>query len=354
MPGMKITLNAAMRARDVSRPRPEQEAAAEQAANDLPSARPRPPRPEPSRSAPSPAAPVRTRPPAASPSSPPPGPAQPAVSRAAAPGPRPATAEQAKRTAEQSTNAAEQSRSTAEQRKARRSSQLARWSRRRRLGSRRRSGRTGTRGGARAEGGASGTGPGSAPAASCTWPGTASCWPGRVGVRRSARTRRSSAAAGRAAAPRRTPFPRTPARSRRRPRTGYMRAPRLSTLASLCSRASRAVSSRPGDRGPDPADLVGRDLLPVARPADHDAQAVGVRGDRAGRAHHVDGVVVLRLVAGRTAVDSLVAGFAQPLDQGRSSARIRRGQIPGRRARRSVCQKAVHQYTAARRRIRSP
>ena len=48
MPGMKITLNAAMRARDVSRPRPEQEAAAEQAANDQPSARPRPPRPEPS------------------------------------------------------------------------------------------------------------------------------------------------------------------------------------------------------------------------------------------------------------------------------------------------------------------
>ena len=36
MPGMKITLDAAMRARDVSRPRPEQEAAAEQSANDLP------------------------------------------------------------------------------------------------------------------------------------------------------------------------------------------------------------------------------------------------------------------------------------------------------------------------------
>ena len=39
MPGMKITLNAAMRARDVSRPRPEQEAAAEQSANE-PAVRP--------------------------------------------------------------------------------------------------------------------------------------------------------------------------------------------------------------------------------------------------------------------------------------------------------------------------
>ena len=42
MPGMKITLNAAMRARDVSRPRPEHEAAAEQSADAAAPARPRP------------------------------------------------------------------------------------------------------------------------------------------------------------------------------------------------------------------------------------------------------------------------------------------------------------------------
>jgi hypothetical protein len=51
MPGMKITLDSAMRARDVSRPRPEHEAAAE-LINEGTSARPRPPHAEGSRSAP--------------------------------------------------------------------------------------------------------------------------------------------------------------------------------------------------------------------------------------------------------------------------------------------------------------
>jgi hypothetical protein len=74
MPGMKITLSAAMRARDVSRPRPEHEAAAELSNAGSTSARSGSPHPEPS-----PAAPPRA--PEAS------LPARPAAPRAAAPSP---------------------------------------------------------------------------------------------------------------------------------------------------------------------------------------------------------------------------------------------------------------------------
>jgi hypothetical protein len=73
MPGMKITLNAAMRARDVSRPRPENEAAAE-LSNASGASRSGPPRPEPSRAAP-PRAPEASLP------------TRPAAPRAAAPSP---------------------------------------------------------------------------------------------------------------------------------------------------------------------------------------------------------------------------------------------------------------------------
>ena len=73
MPGMKITLNAAMRARDVSRPRPEHEEAAE-LSNAAVTSRSGPPRPEPSRAAP-PRAPEASLP------------ARPAAPRAAAPSP---------------------------------------------------------------------------------------------------------------------------------------------------------------------------------------------------------------------------------------------------------------------------
>jgi hypothetical protein len=52
MPGMKITLDSAMRARDISRPRPENEAAAELLNDGATAARPRPPHPGVSRSAP--------------------------------------------------------------------------------------------------------------------------------------------------------------------------------------------------------------------------------------------------------------------------------------------------------------
>jgi hypothetical protein len=73
MPGMKITLNAAMRARDVSRPRPENEAAAE-LSNASGASRSGLPRPEPSRAAP-PRAPEASLP------------TRPAAPRAAAPSP---------------------------------------------------------------------------------------------------------------------------------------------------------------------------------------------------------------------------------------------------------------------------
>src|SRR5882762_8722723 len=75
MPGMKITVDSAMRARDVSRPRPEHEAAAQQSPGGGPSVRPRPPRPGPSGSGPSPS---RTTPPEATPPAPPAAPPAPA------------------------------------------------------------------------------------------------------------------------------------------------------------------------------------------------------------------------------------------------------------------------------------
>jgi translation initiation factor IF-2 len=114
MPGMKITLDAAMRARDVSRPRPEQEAAAEQAADEVPSARPRPPRAEPSKSGPLPPAPVRARPPApvrarppAASAPQPPVPTHPGMIPADRPAPPSAPAEQAASTAEKPASTAE-------------------------------------------------------------------------------------------------------------------------------------------------------------------------------------------------------------------------------------------------------
>lgn len=60
MPGMKITLSAAMRARDVSRPQPGHEAAAELSDGGGTSARPRPPHAGASRSAPEQTSPPET------------------------------------------------------------------------------------------------------------------------------------------------------------------------------------------------------------------------------------------------------------------------------------------------------
>src|ERR1700728_1543432 len=74
---------------------------------------------------------------------------------------------------------------------------------------------------------------------------------------------------------------------------------------------------RPGERRADAGDLVRGDLLAVARAADHDAEAAGVLDGPLRGTHHVDGVVVIRVIAGGTAVDRLVAGLAEPGDDGR-------------------------------------
>ncbi|AGL27916.1 hypothetical protein J113_17125 [Mycobacterium tuberculosis CAS/NITR204] len=61
-------------------------------------------------------------------------------------------------------------------------------------------------------------------------------------------------------------------------------------------------------------DLVGGDLLPVARSAQHDAQAARI-GDSARRCGNAEcRVVVVGVVAQRAAVDRLVAGLLQVLD----------------------------------------
>jgi len=92
MPGMKVTVDAAMRARDVSRPEPHHEAAAEAAIADMPTLRGTPgtritPVPAPATRAPEPPhpAPPRPRPPV-------PGPPAPEHSAKPAPPPRPAVA----------------------------------------------------------------------------------------------------------------------------------------------------------------------------------------------------------------------------------------------------------------------
>ena len=66
-----------------------------------------------------------------------------------------------------------------------------------------------------------------------------------------------------------------------------IRPPTETTLASLCSRARRAVSSDHTSAARMPLHLVGRHLLAVAGAADHDAEAVQaggpVLGDSLGR-----------------------------------------------------------------------
>jgi hypothetical protein len=72
----------------------------------------------------------------------------------------------------------------------------------------------------------------------------------------------------------------------------------------------------PGQRAPGAGDLVGRDLLAVARPAQHDAQAprVGHRALRGGDAERR--VVVLGVIVESAAIDRLVAALAKVLDDG--------------------------------------
>lgn len=70
----------------------------------------------------------------------------------------------------------------------------------------------------------------------------------------------------------------------------------------------------PRQRTARPGHLVGRDLLAIAGPTDHDPQALGV-GHRAGRRRDAERrVVVLGVVAEGPAVDRLMAGLLQVLD----------------------------------------
>jgi putative membrane protein len=72
-----------------------------------------------------------------------------------------------------------------------------------------------------------------------------------------------------------------------------------------------------GQRGPHAGNLVRRDLLAVAGPADHDAQSVGVSHRPLGSRDAVRRVVVVRVVLGRSAVDHLMTGGLQSRHQGR-------------------------------------
>jgi hypothetical protein len=74
---------------------------------------------------------------------------------------------------------------------------------------------------------------------------------------------------------------------------------------------------RPGERRSDAWHLVRRDLLAVARTADHYAEAPRIADDPLRRAQHVNGVVVLRVVDGRAAIGGFVPRLAEPGDNGR-------------------------------------
>jgi hypothetical protein len=67
----------------------------------------------------------------------------------------------------------------------------------------------------------------------------------------------------------------------------------------------------PGQRGPDPGDLVRGYLLAVAGAADHDPEAARLVDHALRGPHHVNGVVVVSVVAVGAAVDRLVARLFQ-------------------------------------------
>ncbi|BFO21544.1 hypothetical protein SHKM778_79320 [Streptomyces sp. KM77-8] len=71
----------------------------------------------------------------------------------------------------------------------------------------------------------------------------------------------------------------------------------------------------PREGRPYALDLVGGDLLPVAGAADHDAEGALVRGGPLGGTQTEGRVVVLGVVEVRAAVDGLVPGRLEPLDE---------------------------------------
>ncbi len=84
--------------------------------------------------------------------------------------------------------------------------------------------------------------------------------------RRSSRSRRSWPGGGHGAVRRRTGSPRRPSRTRRRPSRLYILAPRLSTLASLCWRASWAVSVVQASAARTPGTLFEAICSPLPEP----------------------------------------------------------------------------------------
>ena len=86
-------------------------------------------------------------------------------------------------------------------------------------------------------------------------------------------------------------------------------------MASLCWRASAAVSSLHASAHAHALHLVGRDLLAVAGAADDHAQAARVGDHGRGRPQAEHRVVVEGVIDERAVVDRLVALLAQPAGQ---------------------------------------
>lgn len=70
------------------------------------------------------------------------------------------------------------------------------------------------------------------------------------------------------------------------------------------------------ERGADAGDLVRRDLLAVAGPAENDPAGLRVGRDSLRGPQHVDGVVVLGVIRQGAVVDHVVTRRAQVGDQG--------------------------------------
>ena len=68
-----------------------------------------------------------------------------------------------------------------------------------------------------------------------------------------------------------------------------MRAPIDDDVGVVVQAAELGRLLRPGQRGPDAVDLVGGDLLAVARATDHDPETARIGDDGLGRARRQNG-----------------------------------------------------------------
>ena len=94
-----------------------------------------------------------------------------------------------------------------------------------------------------------------------------------------------------------------------------MRAPMADDLGVVVLAAQLRGLDAPRQRAPDAGHLVRRDLLAVARAADHDAEAAGVVEDGLRGGDAVRRVVVGGVVGGRPDVDRLVPQTGEVGDQ---------------------------------------